>query len=198
MSSMRLASNIRTFLLALVLGIAVWVSAVSAADPDEVQFYPKSIPIEIVGQDPTLVLTNELPSNVEVKIRAPRTVWDTLTSQDNMVRAILDLTGLGAGEHNVDVQVQITPRPTQIVLQNPQKVTVKLEPFMTQTLPLTLTLSGQPAAGYQAGQATLAANDVVISGPESLVKAAVRARVNVSLDGIRDNVDEPVGIQIID
>ena len=48
----RLASNIRTFLLALVLGIAVWVSAVSAADPDDVRRYPKSIPIEIIGQDP--------------------------------------------------------------------------------------------------------------------------------------------------
>src|SRR5512132_1289148 len=116
MTSMRLASNIRTFLLALVLGISVWVSAVSAADPDEVLTYPKTIPIEVVGQDPTLVLTNELPTNLEVRIRAPRTVWDRLKNQDNTVRAILDLTGLGAGEHTVNVQVQVTERPSQIVL----------------------------------------------------------------------------------
>jgi hypothetical protein len=37
MNNMRLlAKNIRTFLLALVLGLSVWVSAVSAADPNEV------------------------------------------------------------------------------------------------------------------------------------------------------------------
>ena len=36
-----LAKNIRTFLLALVLGISVWVSAVSAADPNEVRTYPR-------------------------------------------------------------------------------------------------------------------------------------------------------------
>lgn len=195
---MRLASNIRTFLLALVLGIAVWVSAVSAADPDEVNPYPKPIPIEIVGQDPTLVLTNELPTNMEVMIRAPHSTWEALRNQDNSVRAILDLTGLGAGEHMVNIQVQITVRPTQIILQNPKAVTVNLESFMTTTLPVTLTLNGQPAAGYQAGEATLAGKDVVISGPESLVKQAVRARANVNLDGVRENIDEPVNIQIID
>jgi YbbR domain-containing protein len=195
---MRLASNIRTFLLALVLGIAVWVSAVSAADPDEVLTYPKTIPIEVVGQDPTLVLTNELPTTLEVRIRAPRTVWDRLRNQDNTVRAILDLTGLGAGEHTVNIQVQVTERPSQIVLQNPKTVSVNLESFMTTTLPITLTLNGQPAAGYQAGEATLDGKEVVISGPESLVKQAVRARADVSLDGVRENIDEPVNIQIID
>ena len=91
------ASNVRTFLLALILGVAVWVSAVSAADPDEVRPYPRPIPIEIVGQDPTLVLTNEIPSTLEVRLRAPRSVWETLTSDENTVRAILDLSGLGAG-----------------------------------------------------------------------------------------------------
>ena len=36
------AINLRTFLLALVLGFSVWVSAVSAADPDE--YAPIPIP----------------------------------------------------------------------------------------------------------------------------------------------------------
>lgn len=195
---MRLASNIRTFLLALVLGIAVWVSAVSAADPDEVRAYPKSVPIEIIGQDPSLILTNELPTNMDVTIRAPGTVWNTLLTQDNAVRAILDLSGLGAGEHNVNVQIQVNQRPTQIVLANPSVVTVKLESFATKSLPLILSLSGQPSAGYQAGEATLAQEQVVVSGPESLIKEAARARVSVNLDGVRESISESIPIQIID
>jgi YbbR domain-containing protein len=193
-----LASNIRTFLLALVLGIAVWVSAVAAADPDEVLPYPKSIPIEIIGQDPSLFVTNELPTNVDLKIRAPHTVWESLTSQDNSVRAILDLTRLGAGEHTVDIQVQISVRPTQIVLQNPKTVTVRLETYSTKPLPLIATLSGQPAAGYKAGDAELAVDQVLLSGPQSLIDKAARARVVVNLEGIREKIDESVPIQIID
>ena len=192
------ARNIRTFLLALVLGTAVWVSAVSAADPDDVRPYPKSIPIEIVGQDPTLVMTNEKPTNVDVTIRAPHSVWESLVTEDNVVRAVLDLTGLGAGEHEVDIQVQVGQRPTQIVLQNPKTVTVNLESFSTTTLAITPTLNGQPAAGFKAGEATLDVKEVVIAGPTSLVKEAVRARVAVNLDGVRESIDEEVAIQIID
>jgi YbbR domain-containing protein len=59
-------------------------------------------------------------------------------------------------------------------------------------------LNGQPAAGFKAGEATLDVNEVVISGPTSLVKEAVRARVAVNLDGVRESIDEPVAIQIID
>jgi hypothetical protein len=35
----RFAANIRIFLLALILGVSVWISAVTATDPDEVRVY---------------------------------------------------------------------------------------------------------------------------------------------------------------
>ena len=192
-----LASNIRTLLLAFVLGIAVWISAVSSADPDEVRAFPRPIPIEVIGQDPSLIMTSEIPASLDVTIRAPQSVWELLESQDNTVRAILDLSGLGEGEHTVDIQIQVTLRPTQVVLANPSSVTVKLEPLSTETLPVSLSLSGQPAAGYQAGETTWDVKEVIISGPKSVVDAAMRARVVVNLDGIRESIDESVNIQII-
>ena len=48
----RLGRNLRTFLWALVLGLSVWVAAVTAADPDEVRLYPNAVSLELVGQDP--------------------------------------------------------------------------------------------------------------------------------------------------
>lgn len=192
------ASNIRTFLLAVVLGLAVWVSAVSAADPDDVRAFPGPIPIEVIGQDPSLILTSELPTSLNLTLRAPRSVWEVLETQENSVRAILDLSGLSAGEHTQEIQVQVALRPVQIVLKNPSTVTVQLESLINTTLPITASLTGQPAAGYQASEATLATQEVLISGPESLVKDAIRARVMVNLDGVRESiVNEPVPIQII-
>jgi len=194
------ASNLRTFFLALILGVAVWVSAVSAADPDEVNKFPRSIPIEIVGQDPTLVLTNEIPSTMEVTLRAPHSVWENLTARDNTVRAILDLSGLGAGEHDVKVQVQVNAdvRPYQIIFTNPSTVTADLESFKSKPLDIDLSLTGQPAAGYQAGDASVADQQVTISGPQSLVDEAVGARVAVNLDGVRESItNDPIPVQII-
>jgi len=65
------ATNVRLMLIALVLGVSVWVSAVTGDDPNEVRS-PLAVPIEIVGQDTSLIVTSEIPENVEVTLRAPR------------------------------------------------------------------------------------------------------------------------------
>ena len=191
------AINTRTFLLALVLAIAVWISAVTAADPDEVRA-PITVPVEIIGQDSSLVRTNGVPAVIEVTLRAPQSVWEQLTAQENSVRAFLDLSGLGAGEHVVEIKVQVAVRPTQIVLANPTTVTVILEPFATETLSLNLSLSGQPATGYRAGDAVTDPTEVVVSGPKSLIDKATRARVRVNLSGSRESVDQAILIEVLD
>ena len=192
------AKNVRTFVLALVLGVSVWVSAVSAADPNEVRTFPRPIPIEVVGQDPSLVLINEIPDNMEVSLRAPRSVWESLTSNDDAIHATVDLSGLSAGEHMQDVQVTVGMRPYQIVSENPSTVPVVLESLSTQTFPLSLSLNGQPAAGYQVGVATMEQTEVTVSGPESLVGQVARARVLVSLDGVRESIEDAIPIQLLD
>lgn len=192
------AKNLRTFLLALVLAVSVWVSAVSAADPNEFRTFPRPIPLEIVGQDPSLVLTSEVPPTIELSLRAPHTVWEALIAQDDAVRAVLDLAGLSAGEHRVTVQVLIGLRPYQIVLVNPSTVNVVLESLSTQTFPLSLSLSGQPAAGYQVGEATRELKEVSVSGPESLVRQVARARVLINLDGVRESIEDSIPIQLLD
>jgi YbbR domain-containing protein len=191
------AKNLRTFLLALILGISVWVSAVSGADPNEVRTYPRPIPIEVVGQDPSLVLINEIPSTMQISLRAPRSVWEALIANEDAIHATLDLSALSAGEHTQEIQIAVALRPYQLVLANPSVVPVVLESLSTQTFPLSLSLSGQPAAGYQVGEATMEVTEVAISGPKTLVQQATRARVPVSLDGVRETVNESIPIQIL-
>ena len=194
----RFTSNLRTFLLALVLGISVWVSAVTGADPDEVRIYPDTIHLEVIGLDPSLIITSDTPKEVEITLRAPTSVWEQLTAQDNSVQATLDLSGLSAGEHSVDIQIRVLAAPYQIVLADPATVTVILEPLATQTLPIDISISGLPAIGYQAGDVNIEPTEVAISGPESLVNQATRARVVINLDGIRENLEESKVIQIVD
>lgn len=191
------AANIRTLLLALVLGFAVWMSAVTAADPDETRA-PLNVPLEIIGQDPSLIITNGIPVSIEVSLRAPHSVWEQLTTQENAVRAVLDLSRFSAGEHELPVQIQISVRPVQIVFVNPATVTVKLEPLAVQTLPVSLSLSGQPAIGYQAGEVTIEPTEVIISGPQSLVDEVARARVLLSLDDVRESIEQDMEIEIVD
>ena len=194
----RFTSNLRTFLLALVLGVSVWVSAVTGADPDEVRIYPDAIPLEVIGLDPSLIITSRVPPSVEITLRAPQSVWEQLTAQEDSVQATLDLSGLTTGKHTVEIQKRVLVAPYQIVLTDPGTVTVILEHLATQTLPIDISISGLPAIGYQAGDVNIEPTEVAISGPKSLVDQATRARVVINLDGIRENIEESKVIQIMD
>ena len=109
-----LGRNVRSLLWALVLGLSVWIAAVTAADPDEVRALSAPVSLEPLGLDPGLVITGELPETVRLTIRAPKSVWNQLASSPDSVRAVLDLSGVDAGEHRVSPQIQVDARPARI------------------------------------------------------------------------------------
>jgi YbbR domain-containing protein len=194
-----LATNFRTFLLAFVLALAVWVTAVTAANPDETQVYPNSIPIEFIGQDPGLIMTGTtVPQQVEVTLRAPHTVWQELLSSESSVRAMVDLTGLEPGTHTVNIQIQIDNRPVRIISVTPQSFDLSLEPQVTRSLKINLSLTGSPAIGYQVGNAVLDPAEVVISGAESRVSLIDHIQATLDLTDARQSITTSIPLQVVD
>ena len=193
-----LATNLRTFLWAFIMALAVWVAAVSAADPDEVRVYPNPIPVEIIGQDPSLVIVGDVPDQVELTLRAPSSVWERLLNEENAIKAILDLSGLSEGEHTLEIQIQISTRPVRLISKTPRTATVNLEPLATRPLPIELVTTGEPAIGYQAGEPQITPEDVIISGPKSQVDRVKQVRVSLSLAGLRESIDNTLTVQPID
>lgn len=193
-----LGKNLRTLLWAFILALAVWVAAVTAADPDEVRALPSPVTVEVVGQDPGLVISSDYPKQVEVTLRAPTSVWERISGDPASVRAVLDLSGLSSGQHSVGIQVQVSERPARLVSVTPATVNLALEPLATRKLTINLSLAGQPAVGYQAGDPSLSPLQVVVAGAESQVQQAVKAAVTLSLDGVREDVRKSLTVQVLD
>lgn len=191
-----LRKNWRTMLWAMLLSVAVWIAAVTAADPDEQRIFGKPVPIEIVGQDPGLVILGDIPKEVEITLRAPLSVWNRLEGQENPIRAIVDLSGLSAGDHTIRLQVQVTESPARVVSVSPTNFTVTLEPLASLVFPIGLTLNGQPATGYQAGNPEIEPMEVLVSGAESLVEQVERVRVIINLTGTRESINQELDVQL--
>ena len=189
--------NLSTFGLAFALAITVWILAVIANDPDETRVYPRAIPLEIVGQDPRLILTESPPRQVNLTLRAPQSIWAQLVDGDSQVRAVLDLAGLDSGEHDVNVQLQIKQSPVRILSVSPQIVTLKLEQLATKSLPVEILIKGQPAIGYRSGKSEITPTEVIISGPQSLVEQAVKAQTEIKIDGARNLVGVESTIRVL-
>lgn len=191
-------SNLKTFLMACIMAVAVWISAVTAADPDEVRVYPRAIPLEVLGQDPRLVIVGSLPERVNVTMRAPRSTWEQLTSTDGQVRAFLDLSGLEAGEHRMEVKLQVVAQPVRVVAITPQALDVNLEVLATKVLPIQLSIRGEPAIGYEAGTARITPQEVTISGPQSKVEQVVDVRSDLSIAGVRQDIQNALTLRLLD
>ncbi|MFH2103819.1 MAG: CdaR family protein [Chloroflexota bacterium] len=181
--------NIRTLFTAFILAIAIWVSAVSASDPDRTQDFPRQVRIEIVGQDPGLVISGSIPQNVQLTLRAPQTVWDQLISEEGAIRAVADLSGLAPGTHTVEVQIQIAITPVRVIARSPQTITLVLESLITRSIPIELTVEGEPAVGFQAETPILETSEVLISGPQSIVESIAAVHASIQITGTRQDVE---------
>ena len=137
-----LSRNFGTLLLAFILAIVVWVSAVVQADPNRKQLYPRAVPLEVINLASDLQLTGSIPTQVRVTIDAPQSIWTQLNNNPNLVKSWIDLSGLGAGEHTVPVKVQIDASPVRWSVE-PQNVSFTLEPLISKKLPVQLTINGE-------------------------------------------------------
>lgn len=193
-----ITANYKTFLWAFALATAVWISAVTSADPDETRTLPNAVPVEIIGRSSNLVLGDDIPKEVELTLRAPRSVWDLIESNPQLVKVILDISSLSAGEHTVELQIQVNTRPVQIVSVTPKIVTFTLEPLTTKTFDVDLSIVGEVAVGYQVGESNLEPVQVSIAGAKSQVEKVKRVRIEVDLNGIRENFDQVMKVELLD
>lgn len=192
-----LGKNLGTLILAFLLALTVWVSSTIAADPNQQCPSPRVIPLEIVGEDPGLERMSEAPTQVGIEIFAPRSICEQLQEQ-GLDKARLDLTGLGPGTHTVPVTLpQIPFSPYRIDSYTPHEVTVALEPLVTETFPISLTIRGEPALGFEAGDPLLDAAQASVSGPASQVQLVKEVRAQLNLTGATEAVVRTLTLQVI-
>ena len=181
-------SNLSTLLLAAVLAVVVWISAVTAANPIVEQTRP--VPLEIPGLDPDMLVVGNVPTQVRVTLEAPRSVMDSMSASENAVQAWVDVSGLEPGTHDLEVEVQVNEsfRPVRIGEVVPDIVSVALEPLLTRTYPVDLEVTGEPAAGYQKGTPSYEPSSVIISGAASLVTQVEEVQVSLDISGAIETI----------
>lgn len=193
-----LAKNLGSLVMAFILAVIVWVSAVIASDPNEEQILNRPVQIEIVGQQSNLQIMGSISRNLTLVLRAPASVWSTLNNDPQSVRAWIDLSTLGSGTHDVFVQVQISPPLVRIVSQDPQKLSITLDSIATQTFPVNLVVRGNPPVGYQAQTPQINPTEVSVTGPESVIRNVREVRVTLDITNANQSIMREEAPQFLD
>lgn len=190
--------NIGTLIMAFILSMVVWISAVVAADPNVEQALNRGVTLEVEDLQPGLMIMNEIPGQVRLTLNAPNTRWRSLTGDPRSIRAWIDLEGLGPGEHVVEVDVQPAISPVRLVSVDPAEVLVVLEPEVSRVDPIHLVVDGEPALGYMAGAPTLNPGEVTVSGPASRVNLVNEIQAYLEISGERQTVDASLPLRALD
>jgi len=190
--------NLGTLILALVLAIVVWISAVTAANPNVER--TRVVDLDIVGLDPDMLIVGNVPGQVRVTLEAPSSVMDSIDASENAVQSWVDVAGLEPGTHDLGVQVQVNPafRPVRQGPVIPELIEVTLEPLLTRTYQVNLEVTGDPAVGYQRGRIISEPSSVTISGAESMVTQIEQVGASVDISGATETIERSVPLVAVD
>ncbi len=183
-----LRRHLNALFTAFVLAVAVWVSAVLDADPNQVGTLPYTVPVQVVGLPGDMVITSGTPQEVRVRLRAPRSTWERLASDPSLVSATMHLEGLAPGTYRVPIQVQVNARPVKILEYQPQEAEITLDRLASRTFPVEIEQKGEVALGYYASAPILSPAEVTLSGPSTLLNRVARVVVSVNLNNTRETI----------
>ena len=174
--------------MALALSALVWAGLTIEENPEATEAFPGRLIVEPVGLDTrNLVLVREI-APVRVSVKGPKVDLASLTADHFVAR--VDLTGLGAGQQQVDVDVVVSNSQVEVERITPANITVVLEPVVERSLRVNARIESDVATGYRANLSEITADpaDATISGASSAVDRVARVQAALSLEGATRDV----------
>ena len=155
---------------ALVLACVVW-GVVSAPRREAVRERIVAASTSIVGLPPRLVITTDVPSTINVRVRGRVSELRALASQS--LEASVDLSNIQAGDVEVRLRARNinVPEGIEVVSISPSKIPFRVEQLRQRSVPIRPFLVGDPPSGYQIGEVSAEPSRALVSGPASQILA---------------------------
>ena len=189
----QLWNNLSSIVLALLLAVAVWITATLQADPFAEQDFP-GVPVTTKNQPENTALFEGDAARVTVRVRAPETVLAELKLSD--FSAVMDLSHVSPGiASSVPITVTCSNEAVRIQNYDPKQQTVHLEEISTITMPVQIEVVGQVATGYLSTLPVVTPGEVTLSGPVPYLANVVSVAGLVNVDGAREDIIRNVSVR---
>lgn len=191
-----LGKNIGLILISLLLALFFWAVATESGDPTQEGQFPTSIPIETVGLGDDKMAYDIESDRVRVGLKAPKSVWDSMTIDD--LHAYIDLTGVATGTLTLPIQFDARVSPIQLRDMVPKETTLTVEFIAEKELTVTVKSVGTPVFGYRAEAPEILPQTVRVRGPASLVEKVTQAQVSVAVGEQLSDVQSDLTPELLD
>lgn len=183
-------------LAAIVLASLLYAGLIVSASAETFQ---GRIPIQLLNQPPDTFVLGDIADVTSVRYLAIGSDRPQVTAAS--FTATVDLADLeavpGAPSVSLPVVVQSVDPAIQVIDFAPSRVAVRLDPLVTREVPVDVDLGTVPA-GLDVREPVVSQDPVMVSGPDSAVRAVAAALAQVRLDPSGIDVNETVGLQPVD
>lgn len=160
-------------IISVLIAIILWVF-VSYQETPTTHRWIKNVPITIVGADVLdqnglyVVATDR--TTVDVRVEGRRGELSKVVVGD--ITARLDVSALeAAGNASLTCDVTVDKRNVDVTGARHNSIIVTAEKISTDLFPVSVEISGSPAAGYRVFEPTVYPTEVAVRGGESLVRS---------------------------
>ena len=180
----------------ILLSTIVWYIASSAQNPVEQRRLANRIDIQVQADDGVLIVTKSADA-AQVTIRAPRSVFDVLSSED--ISVVADLTKLQPGKkYTVPLQARLSDARRGVITDiQPSQITVELARRSEHLVNIVVVRTAEPPPGFNATEALSTPNAKIV-GPDNLVNIVVAAQARISLQDQRAGFARTIPLIAVD
>jgi YbbR domain-containing protein len=193
-------SNLPQKIISIVFAIILWTYVAGDQNPNIVRTI-RNIPVEIqnesVLKSKNLIRMNTDIQEVSVKIEGRRN--DVAAFKPYDIKVVADIGSINAsGKHQIPVKVINIPNNIDIVDISPPYIQVDIEDIVNNQLPVELKLEGRPAENHKVLEAEIVPNEIIVTGPRSLVSKVHTAVVRMDITDARYDITRSLPIILYD
>lgn len=190
--------NLGLKLLSVVLAVFLWAVVLGEQKVD----VTLTVPLEIKDLPRDLILVNEPPDSLEVRLRGPKTLVTTLAPREVALEGLPKNFVEGENVITIRSEAVRVPRGIEVVEVTPHRVRVVLDAMAVRELEVSPRIEGAPAKGFILKRVTSTPARIRMAGPKNELRRLTRVyTVPISLDGQTASFStramlEPAGRQI--
>jgi hypothetical protein len=159
--------NLRPGVLVLALAISVFIWAVAQGTSSVQESF--DVPVELVGVDENLVVTDQSSDSINVRLRGSRASLRNLDREQLKYR--VDATGgkPGVAVYEVDVETIDHPTGTTFAGYSPSRLQVRFEKRGRKAVAVRAAVQGVPAPGFHVAGVVIEPDKIWLEGARSQV-----------------------------
>ncbi|NIA08812.1 MAG: hypothetical protein GWP10_03365 [Nitrospiraceae bacterium] len=180
-------------LISLAFALLLWFFVVGE-EKAEVSI---SIPLELVNIPSGLVIANDIPSAINIRVYGPRSMIRALAVQG--VLKVIDLRDTAPGNIMVHITPNSLPLPAGVRAMRiePSNIEIVLEPLLRSNLLIRPVFTGSVVRGYKILKVDVQPSRVVLAGPEKEIKSLKEIKtLPIDLSGASDTIVREVGLDL--